>query len=171
MTDDQRMTWGFILDVLNVLEQHGYHRSGNRHTGEAVVLIWDLARVYDGTLDARASEYVANPSPPQPAAPSPGRADQDTVVVSAAEARTIMAALGVASDYKRDRAAACGDCADQSCPSCQSRLRDADAYERLTARLLETAATSRSAASRPPEPDRISDISAQPHAADKEAGQ
>jgi hypothetical protein len=171
MTDDQRMTWGFILDVLNVLEQHGYHRSGNQHTGEAVGLIWDLGRVYDGTLDTRISAYLASPSPPQSAAPSPDRTDQDAAAVSAAEARTIMAALDVASDYKCDRSAACADCADQSCPSCQSRLQDADAYDRLTARLLETAATSRSAASRPPEPDRIPDISAQPHIADTEAGQ
>ena len=171
MTDDQRMTWGFILDVLNILEEHGYHRSDNLHTGEAVGLIWDLARVYDGTLDTRASSYVAIPSPPQPAAHPPGRVDQDAVVVSAAQARTIMAALDVASDYKRDRAAACAECADQSCLSCQSRLQDANAYDRLTAQLLDTATTSRSAVGRPSEPDRISDISAQPHAADKEAGQ
>ena len=171
MTDDQRMTWGFILDVLNVLEEHGYHRYDNLHTGEAVGLIWDLARVYDGTLDTRASAYVAIPSPSQPAARPPGRADQHAVLVSAAEARTIMAALDVASDYKRDRTAACAECADQSCLSCQTRLRDADAYDRLTAHLLETAATSRSAASRPSQPDRTPDVSAQPHAADKEAGQ
>jgi hypothetical protein len=171
MTDDARMTWGFILDVLNVLEQHGYHRSDNPHTGEAVGLIWDLARVYDGTLDTRASDYVAIPSPQQPAARPLGRADQDAVVVSAAEARTIMAALDVASDYKRDRTGACAECADQSCLSCQTRIRDADAYDRVTAQLLETAATSRSAAASPPEPDRTSDTSAQPHATDKEAGQ
>jgi hypothetical protein len=171
MTDDKRMTWGFILDVLNVLEQHGYHRTDNMHTGEAVGLIFDLARVYDGSLDVRGSAYVASPSSPQPAARPPGRADQDAVVVSAAEARTIMAALDVASDDKRNRVAACADCADQSCVSCQSRLEDADAYDRLTAQLLDTAAASRYGAARPPEPDRISDISAQPHAADKEAGQ
>jgi len=168
MTDDQRMTWGFILDVLNVLERHGYHRSNNQHTGEAVVLIWDLARVYDGTLDVGESACTATPSAPQP---PPGRVDQDTGVVPAAEARTIMAALDVASDHKRDRAAACAECTDQSCRSCQSRLQDADAYDRLTAHLLRTAATSRSAASWPPEADRIPDTSAQPHAADKEAGQ
>jgi hypothetical protein len=171
MTDDKRMTWGFILDVLNVLERHGYYRSDNQHTGEAVVLIWDLARVYDGTLDARASAYVASPAAPQQVGRPPGRADQDAVVVSAAEARTIMAALDVAWDSKRDRAAACAECADQSCLSCQSRLQDADAYDRLTAQLLGTAATSRSTAARPPEPDRISTISAQPPATDKEAGQ
>jgi hypothetical protein len=171
MTDNKRMTWGFILDVLNVLEQHGYHRTDNQHTGEAVVLIWDLARVYDGTLDTRANAYLAIPSPPQPAAQPPGRADPDVLVVSASEARTIKAALDVASDYKRDRAAACAECADQSCLSCQARLRDADAYDRLTALMLETAATSRSAACMPPEADRISDSSAQPHAADKEVGQ
>ena len=34
-------------------------------------------------------------------------------------------ALDIAADYKRDRAAACADCADQTCVTCQSRLRDA----------------------------------------------
>jgi hypothetical protein len=171
MTDDERMTWGFILDVLNVLERHGYHRSNNQHTGEAVVLIWDLARVYDGTMDAPASAYVAVPSPPNPQAKPSGHADHDEVVLSALDVRTVVAALDVASDYKRDRAAACADCVDESCLSCQSRLQDADAYDRLTAQLLETATTSRSAAASPREADRISDTSAQPHAADKEAGQ
>ena len=27
MTDDERMTWGFIIEVLDALERHGYLRS------------------------------------------------------------------------------------------------------------------------------------------------
>ena len=52
MTDDDRLTWGFILEVLDVLERHGYRRSDNEHTGQAIGLIRNLARIYEGTLDA-----------------------------------------------------------------------------------------------------------------------
>ena len=48
---------------------------------------------------------------------------------------TILSALDEASDYKRDRAAACADCADQSCGTCQHRLDAARAYESLATRL------------------------------------
>ena len=51
MTSDDRFTWGLILDVLDVLERHGYHRYDNQHTGQAVGAILDLAYVYDGTRD------------------------------------------------------------------------------------------------------------------------
>ena len=76
MTDDHRMTWGFIFDVLDVLDRHGYRRSDNQHTKEAVVLIWDLAHVYEGTMDAPCGADVAVlivPAHPSAAA-SPGRA-------------------------------------------------------------------------------------------------
>jgi hypothetical protein len=53
MTGDQRLTWGFILEVLDVLERRGYRRSDNQHTGQAVGLICDVARIHEGTLDAR----------------------------------------------------------------------------------------------------------------------
>ena len=46
-----------------------------------------------------------------------------------------MSALDEASDYKRDRAAACSDCADQSCGNCQHRLDAARTYETLATRL------------------------------------
>ena len=52
MTDDERLTWGFILEVLDVLERHGYRRSDDQHTGQAIGLIRDVARIYEGTLDA-----------------------------------------------------------------------------------------------------------------------
>ena len=33
----------------------------------------------------------------------------------------------------------CADCADQSCPTCQSRLRDAQAYDQMAAQMLQAA--------------------------------
>ena len=45
MTSDDRLTWGFITDVLDVLERHGYHRGDHEHTGHAIGLISDVARI------------------------------------------------------------------------------------------------------------------------------
>lgn len=169
MTDDERMTWGFILDVLNVLERHGYHRVDNRHTGETVGLIGRMARIYEGTMDDPGGAYVVVPSS-RPTAPQPP--GPDAVTLSGAEVTTLLAALDDAAESNRDRAAACADCNDQPCRTCQSRLHAADTYDRTAARLLQTEAASPAAADKPPpEPQRTSEISAQPPAADKEAGQ
>ena len=62
MTGDDRLTWDFITDVLDVLERHGYHRADNEHTGQAIGLIRDVARIYEGTLDAPRGGYVVVPS-------------------------------------------------------------------------------------------------------------
>jgi hypothetical protein len=167
MTDDQRFTWGFILDVLNVLERHGYHRADNRQTGLAVEVIFDLARVCDGTLDTPGAYLAVLPS--QPRTPEPSR--PDAVAVPVGEVKTLLAALDEAAGYKRDRAAICADCADQSCGTCQWRLQAAQTYDRTAAQLRQTAAVSREAADRLPEPGNRPDIPAHPRAADKEAGQ
>jgi hypothetical protein len=45
---DARMTWGLIIDLLDVLERHGYHRADSRHTGQAVGLILPMVRAYTG---------------------------------------------------------------------------------------------------------------------------
>ena len=62
MADDERLTWGFILEVLDVMERHGYRRSDNEHAGQAIGLIGDVARIYEGTLDAPRGGYVVVPS-------------------------------------------------------------------------------------------------------------
>ena len=33
MADDERLTWGFILEVLDLMERHGYRRTDSEHTG------------------------------------------------------------------------------------------------------------------------------------------
>ena len=169
MTSDDRLTSGLILDVLGVLERHGYHRYDNRHTGQAVGAILDLAHVYDGTRDVSYGYYP--PSAPH-AGPGPaGPEADDAVILTDAEVSTVVAALDIAADYKRDRAAACADCADQSCLTCQSRLREAGAYDQMAAQMLHTAQVTRAATSAQPEPDGLLPPRQPQRAADREAGQ
>ena len=148
MTGDDRLTWGFITDVLHVMERHGYHRGDSEHTGQAIGLIRHLARIYEGTLDAPVGGYVVVASAPPTAPQPPGPAGQDAVIVSAGEVTTLLAALDDAAEYKRDRAETCADCADQSCTTCQWRLQAADTYDQLVGRMIHTAEASRAAPAR-----------------------
>jgi hypothetical protein len=169
MTDDARMTWGFIFEILDVLDRHGYRRSDSQHTGQAFGLLSDLTRTYEGAIDVPRDAYAVIPAPAQAAPKPPDHADHDAVVLSAAEVKTVVAALDEAALYKRDRVAMCADCADQSCGTCQWRLQAAIAYDRLTTRLLDTAAVPPADIGRPPGPEHTSGSSAQPHQAGKEA--
>ena len=166
MADDDRLTWGFILEVLDVMERHGYRRSDNQHTGQAIGLIGDVARIYEGTLDAPPGGYVAVPSS-QPTAPQPP--GPPAVIVSAAEVKTLLAALDEAAEYKRDRAETCADCADQSCTTCQWRLQAADAYDQMAGQMSQAAKAS---AAQQRDPDHAPPARGGAHpAAEPEAGQ
>jgi len=167
VTSDGRMTWGLIIDVLGVLERHGYRKLDNQHTGQAVGVIFDLARVYEGTGEHTAGAHPTQVPPSLPAHPQPsGQAGQDAVTLADGDVHTVLAALDIAADHKRDRAEMCADCADQSCLTCQSRLRDAQAYDGMAGRLAWAAEAARAANASQPEPDPRP----QP-AADREAGQ
>ncbi len=174
MTSDNRMTWGLIIDVLGVLERHGYHQHDNQHTGQAIAVIGDLASVYEGTRDLFHSTYPGQ-APPSPHAEPERRvpeAEQDAVILTGADVTTVVTTLDLAVGYKRDRAATCADCADQSCLTCQSRLHDAQAYDQMAAGLLQTAHAAWSVNATQPEPGSpgITPGQADP-AADREAGQ
>jgi hypothetical protein len=91
-----------------------------------------------------------------------------TVAVPADRVRTLLAALGEAAESRRDQAAMCADCADQSCATCQWRLQAADAYDQIAAEMIQAAETS--ATQRVP--SRAAPASGGQHpAADREAGQ
>ena len=155
------MDLGLITNVLDVLEQHGYTRSDNEHATQAILLISDLAHIYEGSQEHPFGPYIGEiPPRPEPVPPEPTR--HDAVTVPPGEVKTLISALIIAADYKRDRAEVCADCADQSCPTCEWRLRDAQAYDRAHAQLLQSAEASVAASH--PEP------AAEP-AADPEAGQ
>ena len=166
MPVDDRLTWDFITDVLDVMERHGYHRADNEHTGQAIGLIRDVARIYEGILDAPYGGYVGVPSS-QPAAPEhPG---QPAVIVPAGQVKALLAALDDAAEYKRDRAETCADCAGQSCTTCQRRLQTADTYNQLARQMIQPAEAS---AARPRAPGHGAPGTDGPHAAaDREAGQ
>jgi hypothetical protein len=131
------------------------------HTGRAILLLGDLARIYEGSQDHPFGPYINQPPPQaEPAPPAP--ATQDTISVPVGEVKNLLVALDIAADYNRDRAEVCADCAGQSCPTCEVRMREAQAYDRLYTELTQQADTAATAAH--PEP------TAQP-AADREAGQ
>jgi hypothetical protein len=93
------------------------------------------------------------------------------VILTDAEVSTVVAALDIAANHKRDRAAACADCADQSCLTCQSRLRDAGAYDQIATQMLHTAQVTWAATSAQPERDGLVPPCQPQLAADREAGQ
>ena len=155
---DQRMNPNLIHDILDVLDRHGYTRAGAEHTCRAVLLISDLAHIYEGAQDHPFGPH--NDVSLSRTEPAPEPAAQDAVTVPAGEVKTLLAALDVAADYKRDRAAACADCTSQSCPTCQSRLQNARAYNRLAAHLIQSAEASATANAHQLEPT-----------ADREVGQ
>ena len=151
MTSDHRVTPGLVHDIVDALERHGYYRSDDLHADRAIGLIGDLACIYEGTQD-------------HPAYPGPTR--HDTITLTHADASTIFAASDIAADDKRYRVEMCPDCADRSCPDCQTHLRDAEAFDQMADRMLRAAQAAPAAAASQPGPDRWSWP-----AADREAGQ
>ncbi len=135
---DHRIGLALITDILDVLERHGYTRGDNEHAGRAIFLIGDLARIYEGS-----QEHPFGPTLngiPLRTEPAPsGPVTQDAVLVPVGQVKTLLIALDTAADYQRDRAELCADCSDQSCPSCESRLRDARTYDHMYEQLTQSA--------------------------------
>jgi hypothetical protein len=132
---DPRFTWGVIIAVLDVLEAAGYRKADDQHTGRAIGLLGDVAEIYAGERDEAAGSGVKNLTPPVSDAPlNPG-----DVVLTSAQLSTVLDALDVAAEYKRDSAANCPDCdADpELCGTCEWRLGRAGEYDALAARLAE----------------------------------
>ena len=79
---DNRTSLGLITDVLDVLDRHGYARSDNEHTARAIVLISDLAHIYEGSQDHPFGPYISEiPPRTEPAPPEP--AGRDAVLIPA----------------------------------------------------------------------------------------
>ncbi|HEY1324521.1 MAG TPA: hypothetical protein VGF32_29955 [Streptosporangiaceae bacterium] len=152
MTSDHRIKFKVIADVLDALDRHGYVRGDDQHADHAMSLIGDLARIWDGTQDYPAGAHLTRTPSSQPVDPGPGGpTTPDEVVLADGDVSTVVIALDIAADYARDRAELCADCADQSCPTCEARLRDAQAYDRIAAQ-IDQAADARAAQCDQPEP-------------------
>jgi hypothetical protein len=135
-TGEKRLTWGAIIDVLNVLEQHGYHRRGDQQTGRAIGLLSQLALTYEGAQDVPAGACAIEiPQATRPGTEPETPAPAEAAGLSAAQRKTVLAALDEAADHKRDLAANCADCPDQTCGNCQSRLAAALDYDTTATRL------------------------------------
>ena len=166
---DHRIGLDLFTDVLDAPHRHGFTRGEDEHVGRAIFLIGDLARIHEGTQDHPFGPSI-NPAPsPQTAPEPPGQDRRDAVIVPASELKTVLAALDIAADHKRDRAEICTDCPDQSCPACQTRLHDAQAYDQMAGQMLqaaEAAPVAHHGQADPAGPPRQSRL-----AADEEAGQ
>jgi hypothetical protein len=120
MTSGNRITPGFIQDILDALERHGYLRSDDQHADRANALIGDLARICQDTQDhpyrhsiGQAPSLSAAPEPSGPETepgPSVPEVDLDAVTLTHAEVRTVLTSLDLAADWKRDHAETCGYC-------------------------------------------------------------
>jgi hypothetical protein len=164
MTSEDRFTWGLILDVLDVLERHGYHKYDDQHTGRAIGVIFDLAHTYEGIRETHPDPTAPSPHPgPAPLAPE---ADQDAIILTRADVITVFAAADIAAGDKRYRVEMCTECPDQSCPACQTHLRDAEAFDQMAERMIQAAKTGPAVHHGQTEPPRQPGL-----AADKEAGQ
>jgi|GEM_PF-1829952 len=62
MTDD-RMNPDLITGIFSVLDRHGYARSDDEHTARAIVLISDLAHIYQGSRPTRSAPTSARYRP------------------------------------------------------------------------------------------------------------
>ena len=79
---DQRLNPDLIHDIPNVLDRHGYTRADDEHTGRAILLIGDLAHIYEGAQDHPFGPTATRPRRPgqnlshpnhAPRTPSPSR--------------------------------------------------------------------------------------------------
>jgi hypothetical protein len=168
---DPRIGLDLFTDVLDVLHQHGFTRCDDQHADRAIVLIGDLARIDEGTQDHPYGPSIhQEPTPPPPGPPGPpGPDSRDAVVIPVSERKTVLIALDIGAGEMRDRAGMCTGCPGRSCPACQSRRRDAQAYDQLADRMLQAAGATPATYPRQAGPARPA---RQPSlAAGKEAGQ
>jgi hypothetical protein len=158
-----RHTHRLVSEIITVLERHGHHARDRQHADQAVSVITQLIGIYDGTRDhpARTSRHAD----PEPA----GESDTDALVLTGTDISTVLGALDLAAEYKRDLAETCADCSDRSCPSCQYRLSHAAGYDRLASRICNDPEPTVRSQPQPDHPDAAPDGTGP--TTDREAGQ
>jgi hypothetical protein len=139
------MTSGPFQNDREALMASLYHQQGrpqNTQVSTAALNLADLdgalSGVELGDWDRRIVEWLAGWEPSTVAVVCGLIRRARETGLPRADVSTVFAALEEAADYKRDRAANCPDCADQSCGTCQYRHRTAQAYDDVAARLQRT---------------------------------
>ena len=93
---DHRMNLDLITDMFGLLDQHGYTRGDKEHTGRAILLLGDLARIYEGSQDHPFGPYIGEiPPRPEPVPPEP--VSHDAITVPASQVKT----LDIRPDHRR----------------------------------------------------------------------
>lgn len=144
---DTRFNWAVIMDLLDVLEHAGYKRSDDDvHTGRAIALLWDAARIYAGELDepdaAPAIRLVVRGLAEAEAERAARKGAPATF--SPAQYEIVARALADAEAFRRERAEAwCEHCDNHPSGACDRHVGDfdqADEYRQLAAELEQEAA-------------------------------
>jgi hypothetical protein len=131
--------------------------SQDEHTARAITLIRDLGNIYEGSRArpfSRSADNIAL-SGTEPAPPG-----QDVGAAPVRQARTILAALYLATASGHDRTGTCGGCTGQPPSACPSFSLETRAYGQVLARLLQPAEASAAIPANQPQAP-----------ADREAGQ
>ena len=93
---DNRTGVPLITEILDVLDRHGYTPSDTAHTARTILLISDLAHIYEGYLDHPFGPYIGEiPSRTEPA--PPGSAGPDAVLIPAGQVKNLLVALDIAA--------------------------------------------------------------------------
>ena len=102
---DTRFSWAVIMDLLDVLERAGYKRGDDIHTGRAIALLSDAARIYAGELDqpeaVPATPLVVRGLAKAEAARAVVPADETTAAARLAEIRVVLGAFDWSTDDRQ----------------------------------------------------------------------
>jgi hypothetical protein len=103
---DTRFSWAVIMDLLDVFEHAGYKRGDDVHTGRAIGLLWDAARIYAQELD----EPEAVPATPlvvrglakaEAARDAAVRVDEASAAARLADIRLVLTAFDWSTDDRQ----------------------------------------------------------------------
>ena len=103
---DTRFRWAVIMDLLDVFEHAGYKRGDDVHTGRAIGLLFDAARIYAQELDEpeavpATSLVVRGLAKAEAARASVVPADEASAAAQLAEIRLVLEAFDWETDDRQ----------------------------------------------------------------------
>ena len=128
-------------EALNASLYHQRGRARNTELPATALNLADLAAVLSnvelGAWDRRIVEWLAGWEPSTVAVVCGLIRRARTAELPPTDVSATLAAPDEAADHKRDRAANCPDCTDQSCGNCEHWLQTAQAYDGVAARVQQ----------------------------------